>query len=78
MVQIFVEGLKQEIKQDINKQAWLTFNDAFRHAQNLEKLAEQKKAHIYSVQNQSGLHWFSIWKGCTSKQRPIKKRKRPK
>ena len=44
MVQIFVEGLKPELKHEMNKQAWLTIHDAFRKAQTLEKLAEQKKA----------------------------------
>jgi hypothetical protein len=43
MVQNFVEGVKPELKHEMNKQACLTFNDAFRRAQSLEKLAGQKK-----------------------------------
>jgi hypothetical protein len=43
IVQIFVEGLKPELLNEMNKQAWLTINDAFRRAQTLEKLSEQKK-----------------------------------
>jgi hypothetical protein len=43
MFQIFVNGLKPELKHEMNKQAWLTINNAFMKAQTLEKLAEQKK-----------------------------------
>jgi hypothetical protein len=43
MVQLFVEGLKPELKHKMNKQAWLTINDEFRKTETLDKLAEQKK-----------------------------------
>jgi hypothetical protein len=42
MVQIFIEGLKPEIKNEIIKKSWLTLADAFNKAEELEKHAEQK------------------------------------
>jgi hypothetical protein len=42
LVQIFIEGLKPEIKNEMIKKSWLTLADAFDKEEELEKHAEQK------------------------------------
>jgi hypothetical protein len=42
MVQIFIEGLKPEIKNETIKKSRLTLSEAFNKAEELEKQADQK------------------------------------
>ena len=43
MVQIFIEGLKAEIKNEMMKTNWSSLNEAFIKAEQLERLAEQRR-----------------------------------
>jgi hypothetical protein len=42
MVQVFIEGLKSDIKNEMIKKSWLSLADTFDRAEELEKHAEQK------------------------------------
>jgi hypothetical protein len=66
MVQIFIEGLKPKIKDEMIKKSGLTLADAFDKPEQLKKLAEQKALASTKI-NETSVDYIKSWKQCSTR-----------